>query len=95
MHGGAAEAKDRRTYAGVAQGYGSHRPASDARRSNLTESIAHPPNGKVSLIVSNFDTVQTREILYAGGVRNPHLEPIPGRHDYLSEILASRAPAKH
>ena len=61
----------------------------------LTESIAHPPNGKVSLIVSNFDTVQTREILYAGGVRNPHLEPIPRRHDYLSEILASRAPAKH
>ncbi len=61
----------------------------------LTESIAHPPNGKISLIVSNFDTVQTREIRYAGGVRNPHLEPIPGRHDYFSEILAPRAPAKH
>ncbi len=60
----------------------------------LTESIAHPPNGKISLTVSNFDTVQTREIRYAGGVRNPHLEPIPGRHDYLSEILAPRAPAK-
>jgi predicted metalloprotease with PDZ domain len=61
----------------------------------LTESIAHPPNGKISLIVSNFDTVQTREIRYAGGVRNPHLEPIPGRSDYLTEILAPRAPAKH
>jgi predicted metalloprotease with PDZ domain len=61
----------------------------------LTESIAHPPNGKISLIVSNFDTVQTREIQYAGGVRNPHLERIPGSHDYLSEILAPRTPAKH
>ncbi len=61
----------------------------------LTESIAHPPNGKISLIVRNFDTVQTREIQYAGGVRNPHLERIPGSHDYLSEILAPRTPAKH
>ena len=61
----------------------------------LTESIAHPPNGKISLIVRNFDTVQTREIKYAGGVRNPHLERIPGSHDYLSEILAPRTPAKH
>ena len=60
----------------------------------LTESIAHPPNGKISLIVRNFDTVQTREIQYAGGVRNPHLERIPGSHDYLSEILAPRTPAK-
>jgi predicted metalloprotease with PDZ domain len=61
----------------------------------LTESIAHPHNGKISLIVSNFATVQTREVQYAGGVRNPHLEQIPGSHDYLSEILAPRSPAKH
>jgi len=57
----------------------------------LNEAIAHPRNGKISLIVRNFDSVETREIQYAGGVRYPHLEPIPGTHDYLSEILAPRS----
>jgi predicted metalloprotease with PDZ domain len=61
----------------------------------LTESIAHPRNGKILLIVRNFNTIQTREIQYPGGVRYPHLERIPGSHDYLSEILAPRSPEKH
>jgi predicted metalloprotease with PDZ domain len=56
----------------------------------LNESIAHPRNGKIVLTVRNFDTVKSYEIQYAGGVRYPHLERIPGSHDYLSEILAPR-----
>ena len=61
----------------------------------LNESIAHPRNGRISLIVRNFDSVETREIQYAGGVRFPHLEPISGSHDYLSEILAPRSDKDH
>lgn len=61
----------------------------------LNEAIAHPRNGKISLVVRNFDSVETREIQYAGGVRFPHLEPIPGSHDYLSEILAPRSYQEH
>ncbi len=57
----------------------------------LDRSIAHPRNGKISLIVRNFATVETREIQYAGGLRYPHLERIPGTHDYLTEILAPRS----
>ncbi len=57
----------------------------------LNESIAHPQNGKISVVVRNFDSVDTREIQYAGGVRHPHLERIPGSHDYLSEILQPRS----
>jgi predicted metalloprotease with PDZ domain len=56
----------------------------------LNQAIAHPHDGKISLIVRNFDSVETREISYAGGVRYPHLERIPGTHDYLSEILEPR-----
>jgi predicted metalloprotease with PDZ domain len=61
----------------------------------LNESIAHPHNGKISLVVRNFDSVETHELQYAGGVRYPHLEPIPGSHDYLSEILAPRSYKEH
>jgi predicted metalloprotease with PDZ domain len=56
----------------------------------LNESIAHPQDGKISLVVRNFGTIQTREIHYAAGIRYPHLERIPERHDYLSEILAPK-----
>jgi hypothetical protein len=59
-------------------------------RDVLNESIAHPKNSKVALIVRNFDSVESREIQYTGGVRYPHLERLPGSHDYLSEILAPR-----
>jgi predicted metalloprotease with PDZ domain len=56
----------------------------------LNEAIAHPRNGKISLVIRNFDSVESREIQYAGGVRYPHLEQIPGSHDYLGEILSPR-----
>jgi predicted metalloprotease with PDZ domain len=56
----------------------------------LDESIAHPRSGKITLVVRNFATVETREIQYAGGVRYPHLDRIPGTHDYLTEILTPR-----
>jgi len=61
----------------------------------LNEAIAHPRNGKISVIVRNFDSVETREIPYAGGVHYPHLERIPGAHDYLSEIMAPRSYKEH
>ena len=61
----------------------------------LNESIAHPRNGKISLLVRNFSSVESHEIQYSGGVRYPHLEQIPGSHDYLSEILAPRSSKEH
>jgi hypothetical protein len=57
----------------------------------LSASIARPRGAKISLVVRNFDTVETREIQYAGGLRYPHLERIPGTHDYLTEILSPRS----
>jgi len=56
----------------------------------LDESIAHPRSGKITFVVRNFATVETREIEYAGGERFPHLERIPGTHDYLTDILTPR-----
>jgi predicted metalloprotease with PDZ domain len=61
----------------------------------LNESIGHPRNGKISVIVRNFDSVETRVIQYAGGVAYPHLERIPGSHDYLSEIFEPRSYKEH
>jgi predicted metalloprotease with PDZ domain len=56
----------------------------------LDEAIAHPQSGKISLLVRNFTTVENHELHYAGGIRHPHLERIPGTHDYLTEILTPR-----
>jgi hypothetical protein len=56
----------------------------------LNDAISHPQDGKIALIVQNFDSVEIRELKYAGGLRYPHLERIPGTHDYLGEILAPR-----
>jgi predicted metalloprotease with PDZ domain len=61
----------------------------------LNEAIAHPRKGKIPLVVRNFDSVESREIQYSGGVRYPHLERIPGSHDYLSEILEPRSFKEH
>lgn len=61
----------------------------------LNEAIAHPRNGKIVLLVRNFDSVKPYEIQYAGGVRYPHLERIPGTHDYLSEIFEPRTYKEH
>jgi predicted metalloprotease with PDZ domain len=57
----------------------------------VNEAIAHPHDGVISMVVDNFSTVETHEIHYAGGLRYPHLERIPGTHDYLSEILKARS----
>ena len=61
----------------------------------LNESIAHPQNGKISLVVRNFSSVETHQVHYSAGVRYPHLERIPGSHDYLSEILEPRSYESH
>lgn len=61
----------------------------------LNEAIAHPQNGKIVLLVRNFDSVKLYEIQYTGGVRYPHLERIPRTHDYLSEIFAPRTYKQH
>ena len=61
----------------------------------LSQSIEHPRHGKITLIVRNFDSVETREIQYAGGIRHPHLERIRDTHDYLSEILSSKGEKEH
>lgn len=56
----------------------------------LNDAIAHPVDGKITILARNFNDVQTYVIRYAGGVKYPHLERIPGTHDYLSEILAPK-----
>jgi predicted metalloprotease with PDZ domain len=56
----------------------------------LNDAIAHPQEGKISIVARNFDSVQTYAIHYTGGVRYPHLERIAGTQDYLSEILAPK-----
>ncbi|MGH9686468.1 MAG: hypothetical protein ACRD5K_05180 [Candidatus Acidiferrales bacterium] len=56
----------------------------------LNDAIAHPQDGKISIVAQNFDSVQTYELHYAGGVRFPHLARIPGSHDYLTEILTAK-----
>jgi predicted metalloprotease with PDZ domain len=60
----------------------------------MNEAIAHPHEGKISLTIRNFDSVETHEVEYAGGLMNPHLERIPGTHDYLTEILTARSDKK-
>jgi predicted metalloprotease with PDZ domain len=57
----------------------------------LDAAVAHPRDGKISLTVRNFETVKSFKLKYAGGVRYPHLERIPGTHDYLSEILTEKS----
>ena len=58
---------------------------------SLAEAIAHPVNGTLSIVVKNFDSVQSRNIRYQGGLRYPHLERIPGSRDFLTEILTARS----
>ena len=47
----------------------------------------------VELIVKNGDQVRTVTIDYRDGLRYPHLEPMAGREDRLSKLLAPRAAA--
>lgn len=60
-------------------------------REGLNDAIDHPQNGKISVTVRNFNSTEVHEVKYAGGARFPHLEHIPGAHDYLSEILAPKS----
>lgn len=56
----------------------------------LLDAIAHPANGKISLVVKNFSSVTTYVVDYPGGLRYPHLERIPDTPDRLASILAAR-----
>lgn len=47
----------------------------------------------VELIVKNGDQFRTVTIDYRDGLRYPHLEPVAGREDRLSKLLAPRAAA--
>jgi predicted metalloprotease with PDZ domain len=60
-------------------------------REVLNDAIDHPQNGAIAVTVQNFNSVEIHEVRYAGGVRFPHLERIPGTHDYLTEIFAPKS----
>ncbi|MBV9270912.1 MAG: peptidase M61, partial [Candidatus Eremiobacteraeota bacterium] len=48
-------------------------------------------NGRIDLIVHSGNRFNTRTISYRGGIRNPHLERIPGKPDMLAKIAAPHA----
>lgn len=56
----------------------------------LEDAIAHPKSGEIAFIVRNFGRVESYNLKYAGGLRYPHLEPIAGKPDLLSEILKAK-----
>ena len=56
----------------------------------LLDAIAHPVNGRLSLVVKNFSSVTTITVDYAGGLRYPHLERIADTADHLAGIFAPR-----
>jgi predicted metalloprotease with PDZ domain len=47
----------------------------------------------IELLAANGDFFQTYRVDYHGGERNPHLVPISGKADLLSEIAKMKAPA--
>jgi predicted metalloprotease with PDZ domain len=61
----------------------------------LRDAIARAKNSKdpIELLAENGDFFQTYRIDYHGGERYPHLEPITGRADILTEIAKMKAPA--
>ncbi len=56
----------------------------------LADAIAHPPGGVVTLVVRSFGAIETHALRYAGGVRVPHLQRIPGTPDLLAPILRTK-----
>ena len=44
----------------------------------------------IVLLINSFDRISTVKIDYHGGLRNPHLERIPGTPDRLSQIHAAK-----
>jgi predicted metalloprotease with PDZ domain len=61
----------------------------------LRDAIARAKNSKdpIELLAQNGDFFQTYRVDYHGGERYPHLEPIRGKTDVLTEIAKMKAPA--
>jgi predicted metalloprotease with PDZ domain len=61
----------------------------------LRDAIKQAKTGKdpIELLAANGDFFQTYRVDYHGGERNPHLVPISGKADLLSEIAKMKAPA--
>jgi predicted metalloprotease with PDZ domain len=61
----------------------------------LRDAIARAKNSKepIELLAENGDYFQTYRIDYHGGERYPHLEPLKGKTDVLTEIMKMKAPA--
>jgi predicted metalloprotease with PDZ domain len=61
----------------------------------LRDAIARAKNSKdpVELLAENGDFFQTYRIDYHGGERYPHLEPVSGKTDLLTEIAKMKAAA--
>jgi predicted metalloprotease with PDZ domain len=66
---------------------------SRASEEMLRAAVARSPTEKLELLVENAETFRAYSIDYQGGARYPRLEPIPGRKDLLSAILAPRTQA--
>jgi predicted metalloprotease with PDZ domain len=60
----------------------------------LRDAIARAKSSKdpIELLVENGDFYQTYRIDYHGGERYPHLEPLSGKTDLLTEIAKMKAP---
>lgn len=54
--------------------------------------LARKSKDPIELLAANGDFFQTYRIDYHGGERSPHLEPISGKADLLSEIAKMKAP---
>ena len=61
----------------------------------LRNAIRRAKNSKdtIDLLAQNGDFYTTYHVDYHGGERYPHLEPISGKSDLLSEIAKTKAPA--
>jgi predicted metalloprotease with PDZ domain len=61
----------------------------------LHDAIARAKNSKepIELLAQNGDFFQTYRVDYHGGDRYPHLEPVSGKTDLLTEIAKMKAPA--
>jgi hypothetical protein len=59
----------------------------------LRDAIKQAKNSKepIELLAENGDFYQTYRIDYHGGERYPHLEPLSGKTDILSEIAKMKA----
>ena len=61
----------------------------------LRDAIKRAKNSKdpIEMLAENGDFYQTYRIDYHGGERNPHLEPVSGKTDVLTEITKMKAAA--